>query len=57
MWSLHILNFRDPRGINTPWLWGSAGLALVVAITGILLLPVRLGLRRRTGTQRKNQAP
>ena len=47
MWSLHILNFEDPRGINTPWLWGSAAVALGVALTGVIILPGRLGLRRR----------
>lgn len=46
MWSLHILNFEDPRGINTPWLWGSAAVALAVALTGVIILPGRLGLRR-----------
>lgn len=47
MWSLHILNFEDPRGINTPWLWGSAAVALAVALTGVILLPSRLRFRRR----------
>jgi len=47
MWSIHILNFADPRGINTTWLWGGAALATLVALTGFVLLPARLRPRRR----------
>lgn len=47
MWSLHILNFVDPRGINTWWLWGLVALATVIALTGFVMLPSRLRLRRR----------
>lgn len=47
MWSIHILNFEDPRGINTPWLWAGAALATVLAITGFIILPSRLRRRRR----------
>ncbi|QYE37023.1 MULTISPECIES: PepSY domain-containing protein [Sphingosinicellaceae] len=47
MWSFHILNFADPRGINTWWLWGLAALATVVAMTGFVMLPSRLRLKRR----------
>ena len=50
MWSLHILNVVDPRGINTWWLWGLAALATVIALTGFIMLPSRLGLRRRRHT-------
>ena len=42
-WSLHILDFKNHEDFNTPLLIGASALALIVAITGIIMFPSRLG--------------
>jgi len=56
LWGLHIMDFRNHEDFNTPLLIGATALALVVIVTGIVLLPSRLGfsgwLRRRRKVSR-----
>lgn len=46
LWSLHILDLRDHEDFNTPVLILAALLALLVLVSGIVLLPQRLGWQR-----------
>jgi hypothetical protein len=47
LWALHILDFKDHEDFNTPLLIVATALALIVAISGIVMLPSRLGSRSR----------
>lgn len=54
LWGLHIMDWRGHEDFNTPLLIAFTALGLVVIVTGIILLPSRLGLtawRRRRRTQ------
>jgi uncharacterized iron-regulated membrane protein len=56
LWSLHILDFKDHADFNTPLLAGATSLALVVVVSGVVLLPNRLGFtawRRRRRRRRR----
>jgi hypothetical protein len=43
LWSLHILDFKNHTDFNTPLLAGTTAIGLIVIVTGILMLPSRLG--------------
>jgi antitoxin (DNA-binding transcriptional repressor) of toxin-antitoxin stability system len=43
LWSLHILDFKDRTDFNTPLLAGATAVAMIVIVTGIIMLPSRLG--------------
>jgi len=52
-WRIHILDFKDGEDFNHPLIIAAAALSLPMAITGLILLVIRLGrdlrgLRRRT---------
>lgn len=42
-WRIHILDFKDGDNFNHPVLIAAAGLTLPVAVTGLILLWIRLG--------------
>lgn len=46
LWSLHILDFKEHEDFNTPLLIAASALAMVVLVTGVILLPARLGYNR-----------
>jgi hypothetical protein len=43
LWSLHILDFKNRTDFNTPLLVGTTAVGLLVIVTGIIMLPSRLG--------------
>lgn len=45
LWALHIMDWRDHENFNTGLLIAFSLTALIVAISGIVLLPYRLGIR------------
>jgi hypothetical protein len=47
LWGLHIMDFSGHEDFNTPLLIAATALALVVLVSGIILFPSRLRLRRR----------
>lgn len=47
MWGLHIMDWKGRENSNSPWLFGFALAALMLAIAGIALLVLRWPLRRR----------
>jgi len=53
LWGLHIMDWRGHEDFNSPLLIVATALGLVVIVTGIIMLPSRLGYtawrRRRTG--------
>ena len=53
LWGLHILDLKDHENFNTPLLIAATGLAVLLLITGVLLLPERLGWIR-TGRRKKD---
>jgi uncharacterized iron-regulated membrane protein len=57
-WRIHILDFKDGENFNHPLIIGAAVLTLPVAITGLILLWIRLG-RDLKGwrAQRRNARP
>ncbi|MGQ0558024.1 MAG: PepSY domain-containing protein [Sphingosinicella sp.] len=57
LWSLHIMDFKNHEDFNTPLLIVATALALVVIVTGLVLMPSRLGYtawrrRRREASAR-----
>lgn len=42
MWRLHILDFGEGDNINSWWLLGAAALALILVMTGLILLWIRI---------------
>ncbi|HEY0012470.1 MAG TPA: PepSY domain-containing protein [Allosphingosinicella sp.] len=64
LWSLHIMDFKGHEDFNSPLLIAATALALLMAVTGIVLFPVRLGLsgwlrlkRRRQGAAGPQVSP
>jgi hypothetical protein len=55
LWGLHIMDFRNHEDFNTPLLIVATALALVVAVTGIVLLPSRLGFVGWRRQRRRNE--
>lgn len=57
LWSLHILDLKDHEDFNTPLLVIAALLAMIVLVTGVILMPRRLGYlawrQRRRGAARR----
>ena len=51
LWALHIMDWRDHENFNTGLLIASSIAALVIALTGFVLLPFRLRLRFRRATR------
>jgi hypothetical protein len=49
LWSLHIMDWREHEDINNNWLRAAAGLALLMALGGVVLLPWRMGWLRKRG--------
>ncbi|MBK8375639.1 PepSY domain-containing protein [Sphingorhabdus sp.] len=47
MWGLHIMDWKGRENINSPWLFGFALAALLLALMGLILLVLRWPLRRR----------
>lgn len=59
LWGLHIMDWRAHEDFNTPLLIVATALGLVVIVTGIIMLPSRLGYtawRRRRRAARANAA-
>jgi len=58
LWSLHIMDFKNHEDFNTPLLIVATALGLVVIVTGIVMLPSRLGYtawrRRRRALKARN---
>lgn len=57
LWALHIMDFRNHEDFNTPLLVVATSLGLVVILSGVVLLPSRLGYngwrrRRRSAPDR-----
>jgi hypothetical protein len=48
LWALHIMDWRDHENFNTGLLIFATALALIVTLAGFVLLPYRLGWRRRS---------
>jgi len=55
LWSLHILDFKEHEDFNTPLLAIISALSLILLVTGIMLIPKRLGLRKLK--RRKTSTP
>lgn len=55
LWALHIMDFKDHENFNTPWLIVATALSLIVVLSGIVLLPSRLGWARRNRSKRDRQ--
>ncbi|MEQ1539249.1 MAG: PepSY domain-containing protein [Sphingorhabdus sp.] len=47
MWGLHIMDWNARENINSPWLFGFAVAALILALAGLVLLLKRWPFRRR----------
>jgi hypothetical protein len=47
LWGLHIMDWKNHENTNSWWLWGAAALSLVAAVSGMVLLPSRLGWNKR----------
>ena len=47
MWGLHIMDWKGREDSNSPWLFGFAVAALLLALMGMILLVLRWPLRRR----------
>lgn len=47
LWSLHIMDFKDHEDFNHPLLIVATALGLIVVLSGIVILPSRLGWTRR----------
>ena len=50
LWGLHIMDWRGHEDFNSPLLIVTTALALIVLVTGLIMMPDRLGLnawRRR----------
>jgi hypothetical protein len=48
LWSLHIMDWQDHENFNNNWLRAAAALALMLSLTGAVLIPWRMGwLRKR----------
>ena len=48
LWSLHIMDWQDHENFNNNWLRAAAALALMLSLTGMALIPWRMGwLRKR----------
>lgn len=56
LWAMHILDFEEHENINNPLLIAASALGLLVVLTGIALLPNRLGLTARLGRRRERTA-
>lgn len=51
MWGLHIMDWNARENINSPWLFGFALAALILAVAGLVLLVKRWPIRRRKQTR------
>ena len=55
LWGLHIMDWRGHENFNSPLLIIATALGLIVLVTGIIMMPSRLGLnawrRRRKGAE------
>jgi hypothetical protein len=50
LWSLHIMDWSHHEDINNSWLRAASAVALLLALSGAVLVPWRMGwLRRRKG--------
>lgn len=47
MWGLHIMDWKGRENINSPWLFGFAVAALILALAGLILLVKRWPIKRR----------
>jgi hypothetical protein len=59
LWSLHILDFEDHEDINSPLLIAVSAAGLIVVLSGIWLLPSRLGLTAwlKERAERRRRSP
>lgn len=53
-WRIHILDFKTGDDFNNPWIIAAAALSLPMAVTGLIILVIRLrrdwiAMRRRAG--------
>ena len=55
LWGLHIMDWQAHENINHWWLWATAALSLVVAISGTIMFPSRFkwGARFRRARDRR----
>ncbi|MFZ4688156.1 MAG: PepSY domain-containing protein [Polymorphobacter sp.] len=53
LWGLHIMAWQEHQDINHWWLWASAALGLVIALTGLWMMPSRMGWTRRWRARRR----
>lgn len=53
LWSLHIMDFKDHEDFNTPLLVIATTLGFTVVLTGIVMLPSRLGWTARLRKKRR----
>lgn len=56
LWGLHIMDWSGHEDFNTPLLIAATALGLVIIVTGILLLPSRLGLTAWLRRRRLNRS-
>jgi len=58
LWGLHIMDWRGREDFNTPLLIVATALGLVVIVTGMIMLPSRIGFtawrRRRRASKARN---
>lgn len=54
LWGLHIMDWKNHENLNGWWLWIASALALVIAISGAVLIPSRFGWGRE---RRRRIAP
>ena len=57
LWGLHIMDWRGHMDFNSPLLVIASGLGMVVVITGIVMLPSRLGYTAWRRRRRALKAP
>lgn len=57
LWGLHIMDWRAHEDFNHPLLVVATGLALILTIAGIIILPSRLGLTAWLRRRRRAKAP
>lgn len=57
LWGLHIMDWREHDNINHWWLWAAAGIGLIIAVSGVVLMPSRLGWPRRRRRLMQRAAP
>ena len=55
-WRIHILDFKTGDDFNNPWIIAAAVLALPMAVTGLIILVIRLGRDWQAARARRSAA-